>query len=92
MIRFTVDQGDSGLIVLIAGHLDAQHLGDLSDIVGDILGGLTLDLSELQSTDAESAKWLKSASFHGAEIVGASPYVALLIERSMPTPADSPTV
>lgn len=56
VIRFTVDQGDSGLIVLIAGHLDVQHLGKL------------------------------------AEIVGSSPYVALLIERLMPTPADSPTV
>jgi hypothetical protein len=39
-------------------------------------------VSELQSADSESILWLRASSDDGVEVTGATPYIALLIDRA----------
>lgn len=82
MIRITCKDEGLTKIVRIAGRLEEQHLERLGTACNASDGTLTLDLSELQSADADSIRWLQTRKARGAAIVGVSPFIALLLERS----------
>ena len=82
MIRITCKDEGLTKIVRIAGRLEEQHLERLGTACNASDGTLTLDLSELQSADADCIRWLQTRTDRGASIVGESPFIALLLERA----------
>lgn len=82
MIRFTCKDEGFTKTVRISGRLEEQHLSKLQTACNTDAETLTLDLSELQSADSTGVGWLHTRAVEGAAIVGASPYIALLLERA----------
>ena len=82
MIRISSILGDSRPVIKIAGHLESHHLSELAKLAGDRVDALVLDVSELQSADAESVQWLKGRLHEGGRGIGRSPYIACLLERA----------
>jgi anti-anti-sigma regulatory factor len=82
MIRISESRGDNGLVIQIAGRLEEQHLAELEQMCGDQGDCPVVDLSELQSAETAGIRWLSAASSNGVEIINATPYIALLIDRA----------
>jgi anti-anti-sigma regulatory factor len=81
MIRVTSKRSGSKSIVQIDGALRSEFLEELGRAVADVEPPVTLDLSHLQSVDSESTEALVEMAKDSAEVIGASPYIRLLLER-----------
>ena len=68
-------------IVELAGKLTAEAARELLQAANAEPSAVTLDLSEVQSVDAVAARALKTLRDQGANLVGMSPYVALLLDH-----------
>ena len=82
MIRITCRDEGLTKTVRIAGRLEESHLSGLEKTCKTSGETLTLDLSELQSADSACIRWLQARAEQGAVIIGASPYVRLLLDRA----------
>ena len=82
MIRITCRDESLTKTVRIAGRLEEKHLSKLQTACDTDAETLTLDLSELQSADSACIRWLQARAEQGAVIIGASPYVRLLLDRA----------
>ncbi len=72
---------DSGTRVLrIEGWLEGEAVAELERVINGGSGPLRLDLTELRSADTAGLDALRALSAAGASIVGASPYIRLLLE------------
>ena len=81
MIRITLRHEDSRSIVSVAGRLDEEHLAVLREQCSATQTKWVFDLSELKSVDKAAICWLGERLARGDEILGASPYIKLLLER-----------
>jgi len=71
---------DSGISMLrIEGWLEGETVAELERVVNGSSGPLWLDLSELRSADTAGLAALRAMRAAGASIVGASPYIKLLL-------------
>jgi hypothetical protein len=71
---------DSGIsIVRLEGWLEGEAVAELERVVSGDSGPLRLDLSELRSADTAGVAALRALRAAGASIVGASPYIKLLL-------------
>ena len=71
---------DSGVrIVRLEGWLEGEAVGELERVVTGEAGPLRLDLSELRSADTAGLDALRALRAAGASLVGASPYIRLLL-------------
>lgn len=71
---------DSGIrIVRLEGWLEGEAVAELERVIGGGSGSLRLDLSELRSADKAGLTVLRAHRAAGASIVGASPYIKLLL-------------
>ena len=61
---------------------------ELERVIAHCEGDLWLDLSELRSLDEEGVAAIQALGGRGAGIVGASPYIALLIGTPISIPWD----
>lgn len=79
VIRIDSSRQDSTLVLRVAGSVAGVDVGVLRDSVA--LQGLPdqIDLSEVQFVDAEGACALLDLESRGARLVGAEPYVELLL-------------
>ncbi len=67
----------------VEGRLAGEGAADLQKEVQGAAAPIHLDLSDLQSADAEGVRALRILSAQGAKLVGASPYIRqLLVETS----------
>ena len=82
MIRITRARKGSKTIVTVAGRLDREHLTQLEAECAAVGDAVVLDLSQLQSADAEAIRWLKAFESRGASVTDKSPYIACLLERA----------
>ena len=82
MIRITSSEEGSNKVVRIAGRIEEQHLAELQRLCSASGRTVAIDLSDLQSADSAGIQWLHYASRQGTAIVGASPYITLLIDRA----------
>ena len=79
-LRVTVATNDDSTTVHVDGRLSACDVGELGGAVRGVAGRVILDLSNLQSADDTGVATLRSLAGQGAQLVGASPYIALLLE------------
>ena len=69
-----------GRFVRLAGRLASQHTSALESLCDDGETAVRLDLADLISADAVGFDTLCRLRSRGAELVGASPYVAMQLE------------
>src|SRR5436190_7906978 len=80
MTIYIASSSDSGTrIVRIEGWLEGEAVDELERVIGGGSGALRLDLSELRSADKAGLAALRAHRAAGASIVGASPYIRLLL-------------
>ena len=74
---------DSGTRVLrLEGWLEGESIAELERVLNGGAGPLRLDLTELRSADSAGVDALRALSAAGASIVGATPYISLLLGTS----------
>jgi hypothetical protein len=74
-------EGDLTVIVL-AGHLVREGVAELERLCQAVPSPLTLDLTDLRWVDAAGIRLLNALADAGAQLRGASPYIALLLGRA----------
>ena len=80
MTIYIAASSDSGTrIVRIEGWLEGEAVAELERVIEGESGALRLDLSELRSADKAGLAALRAHRAAGASIVGASPYIKLLM-------------
>jgi ABC-type transporter Mla MlaB component len=67
-------------VVRLAGRLQGEHAADLIRLCDESLKPVRLDLADLVSADTAGLEALVMLQSRGAELVGASPYVALQLD------------
>jgi anti-anti-sigma regulatory factor len=82
-LRIDVSNGKSGASVRVAGRLDGAAARELWETCLEQRGAVTLDLQDLTSADTEAIETLRGLRDIGGRIVGASPYVRLLLRSAM---------
>ena len=68
-------------MISVAGRLEAGHLAELESQCANARHAVALDLSQLQSADDASIRWLCDHVKQGFRMTGASPYIKLRLER-----------
>ncbi len=80
MTLYIACESDSGVrVVRLEGWLDGETVAELERVVSEGSGPLRLDLSELRSADTAGLDALRALRAAGASLVGASPYIRLLL-------------
>jgi anti-anti-sigma regulatory factor len=85
-LRLTVEQGERSAVIHVDGRLAANNLTDLEPLVMAARGEVVIDLSHLVSADDAGVATLRALAGRGIRLVGASPYVALLLDDERPLP------
>ncbi len=67
------------MVVRLEGWLEAEDVAELERVIGEGSGPIRLDVSELRSLDPAGLAVLRALRTAGASIVGASPYIRLLL-------------
>ena len=78
-LRITTVPGKNKTTIRVEGRLAAEGVEELQKEIQLVAGPVYLDLSDLQSADAEGVRALRSLSGASAKIVGASPYIHQLL-------------
>jgi hypothetical protein len=81
--RITTASGGDETIIRLEGRLGFIGVKDLKKAVQVALGTVLLDLSGLQSADAEGVLALRSLAAKGTKLVGASPYIRQLLNEKL---------
>jgi hypothetical protein len=80
MTIYIACSSESGIrVVRLEGWLEGEGVAELERVINGDSGSLRLDLSELRSADAAGLAALRALRASGASIVGASPYIKLLL-------------
>jgi len=80
--RITTSSGEDETIIRLEGSLGATGVKGLKKAAQVAHGTVLLDLSGLQSADAEGVLALQSLSAKGTKLVGASPYIRQLLNEA----------
>ena len=74
----------------VDGRLTAAGLEELERLVGGVAGPVVMDLSNLLSVDDAGGAALRTLAGQGTRLVGASPYIALLLQDERESLGGSP--
>ncbi|SRR6266436_2667566 len=66
-------------VIRLEGWLEGDTVAELERVINGGSGPLRLDLTELRSADTEGVDALRALRAAGASIVGAPPYIRLLL-------------
>ena len=80
--RITSVSGEDETIIRLEGRLGATGVNDLKKAIREAAGNALLDLSGLQSADAEGVLALQSFAAKGTKLVGASLYIHELLKET----------
>jgi hypothetical protein len=80
VIRIERRDSEQGVTVKLHGWLSEEMLGELDRSCGFPAGRLVLDISQLMGVDEAGLRALRGRAAAGARLVGASPYIRLLLE------------
>jgi hypothetical protein len=83
-LRITPIGPDPLVAVKLDGRLTADDLVEVQRACRAVTGRLVLDLTDLQFADRQAVSTLRELRAHGAEIIGASPYIRLLLDGREP--------
>ena len=81
-LRITTVPGKDKTTIRIEGRLAANEVEDLEKEIQLVAAPVHVDLSGLQSADAEGVRALRSLSAKGVKLVSASPYIRLLLDET----------
>ena len=81
MIRVTSRNMKDKTIVQIDGALRGEFVEELAQVMSGLESPVTIDLTNLQSMDSDGADALAKLAKGVAEVIGASGYVRLLLEK-----------
>ncbi len=73
--------------VALHGRLDVESLAAFAGIAAGLSPGARCDLAELKSADDVGVVVLSQLRNRGVELVGASPYLELLLQHAREEPA-----
>ena len=79
-LKITTTAAGTVTTIKIEGELLREGVSELDTACGSVDGPISLDLSDLATTDAEGMQALKKLLATGAQLLGASPYIKLLLE------------
>jgi ABC-type transporter Mla MlaB component len=82
LLRITPQHEGALTVIAIDGHLVRDGVAELERLCQGVTAPLALDLTYLQRVDAEGIALLNTLADAGAQLRGASPYIALLLGRS----------
>jgi anti-anti-sigma regulatory factor len=85
--RIDLAEGAGGTSIRVAGWLDEATARELLDLCSRRRGVLIIDLSGLVSADRPAVETLQGLRDAGACIVGASPYITMLLAQGLEGPA-----
>lgn len=89
-MRLTVlHEGDTD-VVRVDGRLSAGSVEELTRLLRSLTRPIVVDLANLLSADDAGVAVLRTLAEQGARLVGASPYVALLLDREKRGPGRPP--
>jgi hypothetical protein len=80
--KIELAEGDGEACVKVAGRLEESAARELVDLCRDREGPLLIDVEEVVSLDRASAEMLRDLRTRGARVVGASPYILMLLNGS----------
>ncbi len=80
-LRITEERRLEQFVIAIHGELLQEGVLELKRVCERVQGKLFLDLTNLTRADAEGLKSIRHLEAEGAEIVGASRYLELLLEQ-----------
>lgn len=75
---------DPTTVITIDGQLVGDGVAELARVYQAAVPPLVLNLTHLQSADADGISTLNALADAGAQLRGVSPYIALLLERPHP--------
>jgi anti-anti-sigma regulatory factor len=78
-LRITTEPGKNKTTIRVEGHFSANEVEDLQNEMLLVAAPVHLDLSGLNSADAEGVRALQSYAAQGVKLVGASPYIRQLL-------------
>jgi hypothetical protein len=71
---------ESGIqVIRLAGWLEGEAVAELERVVSGCAEPLRMELTELRSADPAGLTVLRALRVRGAQLVGASPYIRLLL-------------
>jgi len=91
-VQFKAEVADHGdyRVIRLSGALKGEMSSELTRLVDESQPPVRLDLADLVSADAAGLRTLASLEARGAELVGASPYVSLQLQRARAQEARKP--
>jgi hypothetical protein len=84
MVRISTRKEREKTIIQIDGVLRDDGVAELEKVVGAEKPPLVLDLSNLQNVDPPGAVVIITMNKNGVELLGASPYIQLLLDQFGP--------
>jgi hypothetical protein len=88
--RIDLSEGVGGSSVRVAGRLEEAAARELLELCRHRTGWLLVDLAELVSADRVGTEILKDLRDAGARIVGASPYIRMLLNGGLDPEVSAP--
>ena len=80
-LRITVIAPGTPTTVKVDGRLTSDEVPELRRVCAEVAGRLVLDLSDLASADRQGVSVLRELRAKGADFVGVSPFVQILLDR-----------
>ena len=83
-LHVSVSRELGATVVHVDGRLAINGVGDLQNTIGNTVGPVVLDLSNLLSADDAGVATLRLLIGCGVQLRGTSPYVSLLLRGDLP--------
>ena len=80
-LRLSMTTHGASTRIHVDGRLMVSGLGERERLVCGLEGPIVIDLSNLRSADDAGVAELRSLAGRGAQLIGASPYVSLLLDQ-----------
>jgi hypothetical protein len=85
--RIDLSEGDGTVSVRVAGRLDGEAARLLLELCRPRTGRLSVNVEDLVSIERASVETLQDLRAAGARIVGATPYIAMLLNMGANGPS-----
>ncbi len=81
-LRIFAEAQDRRAVISLHGWLSAAEVSEVERVADEAQAPVTIDLAQLVGVDADGLQALRRQQERGARLVGASPFVELLLERT----------
>jgi anti-anti-sigma regulatory factor len=81
-LRIFAEDRDRRAVISLHGWLSRAEVGELDRVAAEAQPPVTIDLAHLVGVDTDGLRALRGHQGRGARLVGASPYVELLLEQA----------